>query len=48
VARLVPVQDAAAGRVSGFGALRGSFEILGDVVGPVARVGDFTFDAGNL
>ena len=48
VARLVPVQQAAPGAVSGFGALKGSFEIRGDVVGPAAEAEDFSFDARNL
>lgn len=48
VARLVPVQPTAAGAVSAFGALKGSFEILGDIVGPAADPEDFSFDARNL
>jgi len=51
VAKLVPVQaqgaEPAKKRKKGFGALKGSFEILGDIVGPVEEWPE-TYDEHNL
>jgi prevent-host-death family protein len=47
VAKLVPV-DEGPGMKSGFGALRGTVHILGDIVGPFEELGAWTHDARNL
>lgn len=47
VAKLVPV-DEGPGTKSGFGALRGTVTILGDIVGPFEELGAWTHDARNL
>jgi len=47
VAKLVPV-DEGPGTKSGFGALRGTVHILGDIVGPFGELGAWTHDARNL
>jgi prevent-host-death family protein len=48
VAKLVPVDEGPARDTSGFGALRGTVTILGDIVGPFEELGAWTHDARNL
>ena len=49
VAKLVPVAASLPFRPKrGFGALKGSFEIVGDIVSPAVDLADYTFDEHNI
>jgi prevent-host-death family protein len=48
VAKLVPVDAGPGPSTSGFGALRGTVTILGDIVGPFEDHETWTHDARNL
>ncbi len=48
VAKLVPATARPRKIKSAYGALKGSFEIVGDIVSPAVDLADYTFDEHNI